>query len=66
MREEVPGEAFFYHHLRALLIFEEGAMSSSESHVSSALGILVQVVPETGLQREVRICVGLFSVCDSG
>ena len=66
MREEVPGDAFFYSRVRALLMFGEGAnMSSSESSASSALGVRVPGVPETGLRREVGVCVGLFPVCGS-
>ena len=67
MREEVLGDAFFYSRVRNLYMFGEGAnMSSTESSASSSLGVLVLGIPETGLRREVGVCVGLFPVCDSG
>ena len=66
MSDEVPGNAFFCSRVRARLMFGEEALSSSESLVSSALGVRVPGIPETGLQREVGGCTGSFPACGSG
>ena len=52
--------------MRTLLIFGDGATSSSESHVSSALGVLSPGDWEAGFWREVGVSAGSFPVGGSG
>jgi hypothetical protein len=47
-------------------MFGEGAISSSESHVSSARGVREPGVPETALLRILRIGAGSLPACCSG
>ena len=66
MKDEVPGDAFFCSRVRARLMFGENAMSSSESLVSSTLGVPVPGVLETGLRRVLGVWAGSSSRCWSG
>ena len=47
-------------------MFGDDTISSSESLVSSALGVLSPGVWEVGFRREVRVCAGSFPVGGSG
>ena len=62
MREETPGDATFWIRVKTLLMFGDGVTSSSESLVSSALGVLSPGVWKVGFRREVRVCAGSFPV----
>ena len=66
MREVVPGDATLCSRVRTLLIFGEGATSSSKSPVFSALGVWSPGVLKTGFRREVGVCARLFPVSSSG